>query len=134
MGLWRRRIFRLLLGHVGQRSVKLEDMEALLIGVPPEKRAAVWAGSLDQAESIAATAAVRIPSIASRVISGRAHVEKISQLHHEADFIIKTLSEFKKMLIVKYGSVFSGWKRLLDYDANGIVTQSNFSDACQVLG
>merc|ERR1712217_238323 len=40
----------------------------------------------------------------------------------------------KEMLLIKFGSFFNAWRKHLDVDQNGFVTQKDFSEACRQLG
>jgi len=68
------------------------------------------------------------------VISPRQFAENITTAHHEKDIIIRSVDRFKQMLVVKYGSLFSAWRKALDVDQNGVLTQADFAKACQFLG
>jgi len=134
-----KKAFQILRARHGQRSLAVEDLQPLLITVPSGDRVALWAGGNDVQESQSvkedAEPAVTLPwSPKSGPMSPRAHVEKVSKAHHGQDFKIATLNGFKRMLMNKYGSLFSAWRHCLDADQNGVVTQSDFASACRFLG
>merc|ERR1719446_401130 len=55
-------------------------------------------------------------------------------MFHRKDQVINSVEGFKKMLIVKYGSLFAAWRHGLDVDHNGVVTRADFANACRHLG
>lgn len=147
-----KKLFRLLLARHGQRSLILEDFQALLIGVPSSERAPVWAprpaaaGATNKESAAAkiknAPDAIEIPTTPSMSqrsfyggeLSPKQHAELVVSEHHAGDIIIKTVPDFKQMLVTKYGSLFGAWRHGLDADQNGVVTQNDFSAACNSLG
>merc|ERR1712048_689789 len=77
----------------------------------------------------------RLPSVpVAGAVSPREWVDQKSADHHAEDKVIATIPDFKKMLVQKYGSLFAGWRHGLDVDQNGVVTQKDFSQACNHLG
>jgi len=149
-----KKVFKLLLARIGQRSITLEDLEALLIGVPLAERSTIWAGPGKETEepeepgngitnrsfgllSTYSSAGGKMlpPSTAPATeIAPRQRTERMVKDHQAQDRIIVTLDAFKKMLVVKYGSLFAAWRHLLDFDQNGVVTRKDFSNACGKLG
>jgi len=129
-----KKLFKMLLSHPGQRSLGMTDLEALLVGLRGSDRAAAWAGSKEDMERAQSSTNGRLPSSPPVPVSPRAHAQKVSMEHHEQDLVIRTVDDFKKMLITKYGSLFSGWRRGLDVDGNGNMTQRDFAFACQHFG
>jgi len=119
-------LFKMLIARIGQRSLKLEDLRPLLIGVAATEAAAIWDGGGGGGGGHGSPVALEE--------SSRARSDKLVEAHHVQDKVIKSLNAFKKMLVVKYGSLFSAWKRLLDVDHNGVVSQLDFTKACQFLG
>jgi len=119
-----KKVFKMLLPHPGSRSVKLQDLEALLVGVDPEERAKTWAGTPEN-------------ELSNSSNLGQSHREW-GKAAREADgaknFMISNIDDFKKMLVTKYGSLFAAWRHGLDVDQNGVVTQRDFSMACNFLG
>lgn len=141
-----KKCFRQLLARHGQRSITHEDLKVLLIGVPTDQVAAVWAGSMQEPLAQAPTSTPSspgqslhscrptAPKVLLDVASPRAQAEKVGSEHHARDMAIKSLDHFKQNLIVKYGSIFAAWRHGLDIDQNGLITQSDFAKACQSLG
>eukprot|EP00747_Dinoflagellata_sp_TGD_P027280 gnl/TRDRNA2_/TRDRNA2_132519_c0_seq1.p1 gnl/TRDRNA2_/TRDRNA2_132519_c0~~gnl/TRDRNA2_/TRDRNA2_132519_c0_seq1.p1 ORF type:complete len:1424 (-),score=306.60 gnl/TRDRNA2_/TRDRNA2_132519_c0_seq1:173-3874(-) len=127
----------------GQRSLSPEDLEPLLIGVPAKDRSEVW-DQKGKAEK-APPHYIKVPGRSGAEVKGipgeeehlptqRAHVETILAEHHGQQKVMITLEAFKKMLVVKYGSLFSAWRHGLDVDHNGVVTQADFAAACRRFG
>mmetsp|Transcript_10590 Transcript_10590/g.19567 ORF Transcript_10590/g.19567 Transcript_10590/m.19567 type:complete len:1194 (+) Transcript_10590:224-3805(+) len=113
-----KKLWRLLLCSGRSKVVTFEDLKVLLITVPSDERDEMWGeGGPGQA-----------------ALTERENVGNLNHEHHKGDFKINTLDSFKNTLKVKYGSLFSGWRNLLDMDKNGIVTQLEFTKACQTLG
>jgi hypothetical protein len=152
-----KKVFKLLLARHGQRSIVAEDLEILLLGIPAgADRKMIWAGGTNQAPSLQenlASSPHGSPMGNSRSSPmGKAHgsphgspmgmqeasprhfSELVLTRHHTADMICNDLTHFKKILVVKYGSLFSAWRKLLDFDQNGVVTHRDFANACQSLG
>lgn len=123
-------VFKLILDRHGQRSVTVKDLEALLITVPISERNAVWSGSSNDIRPPSPLAEAAPDMLASP----RHHVQKMTTDHHSQDLVIRALDDFKKMLIIKYGSLFAAFRKGLDVDQNGVVTQRDFASACQRLG
>eukprot|EP00931_Biecheleriopsis_adriatica_P007443 TRINITY_DN108721_c0_g1_i1.p1 TRINITY_DN108721_c0_g1~~TRINITY_DN108721_c0_g1_i1.p1 ORF type:complete len:1204 (+),score=286.18 TRINITY_DN108721_c0_g1_i1:87-3614(+) len=140
-----KKVFKMLLARHGQRSIVLEDLQALLIGIVPNERVEVWA-PLSKSRAATAENTRRPEELQDDVYEGRQqlsygselspkdHAQRVVEEHHGADFLIKTLDDFKRMLVRKYGSLFSAWRHGLDVDQNGVVTQSDFASACRYLG
>eukprot|EP00440_Ansanella_granifera_P041816 gb/GFBE01045337.1/.p1 GENE.gb/GFBE01045337.1/~~gb/GFBE01045337.1/.p1 ORF type:complete len:1196 (+),score=297.39 gb/GFBE01045337.1/:1-3588(+) len=151
-----KKLFRMLLARHGQRSLVLEDLQALLIGVPPGERVPIWApAAISRAATAHGTGGRRpldlqddaleakpptTPGAASTAqlwggeLSPKQHAQRVVDEHHRGDIIIKTVADFKKMLISKYGSLFASWRHGLDVDQNGVVTQADFATSCRFLG
>jgi len=132
-------IFKLLLNRHGQRSITQEDMECLLITVPTTDRAAIWSGSSNDMRPTspleeAAPEMVKCHTPATGEPSPRSHVQRMYEDHHAQDKVIRSVDGFRSMLITKYGSLFAAWRKGLDIDMNGVVTQRDFALACQRLG
>jgi len=129
-----KKLFRLLLARHGQRSIKVEDLETLLLTVPATERKAIWGGSGEEMVVEIGPDATNgsVPGIAEA--SPRYQISQQVASHTDQDMIISDLQSFKKMLVVKYGSVFSAWRRVLDVDQNGVVNIRDFATACQRLG
>jgi len=158
-----KKYFQLLRSRPGQRSLSCEDLQALLIGLPQDEFATVWAGGAAPGEaageaddgSAAGDEGASAPSRSAAIagysagsgptspvalkveqepISPRQHAENITTAHHGKDIIIRSVDRFKQMLVVKYGSLYSAWRHALDVDQNGVLTQVDFAKACQFLG
>lgn len=132
-------VFKLLLNRHGQRSIAQEDMEALLITVPVPERAAIWSGASTDERAMsslqeAAPEMVRCHTATDGEPSPRSHVQRMYKDHHAQDKVIRSVDGFKNMLSRKYGSLFAGFRKGLDVDQNGVVTQRDFASACQRLG
>lgn len=127
-----KKLFRLLLSHHGQRGIVFQDLQALLIGVQAECRPEVWYGRGDGSEQEAGAVPMPLSPAAAR--SPRDHAEQVMKEHHEQDLGICTLDGFKRLLISKYGSLFSAWRHVLDSDHNGVVTPADFARICNSLG
>mmetsp|Transcript_28237 Transcript_28237/g.65295 ORF Transcript_28237/g.65295 Transcript_28237/m.65295 type:complete len:1163 (+) Transcript_28237:149-3637(+) len=111
-----RPLFEMLRKEWAQMCLKMDDLQALLIGVPIAEQAEVW-----RSEECALEDQLNEP-------------ESMQQQHHRQDVLLSTLDGFKRLLIVKYGSLFAAWRHGLDKDHNGIITQRDFAQACQALG
>mmetsp|Transcript_6314 Transcript_6314/g.15158 ORF Transcript_6314/g.15158 Transcript_6314/m.15158 type:complete len:1113 (-) Transcript_6314:141-3479(-) len=111
------RAFKLLLTRLGQRSIVKDDLQALLLTAPAADRCAIL-GCTEHDEGVAA--------------SGKQAT--MQEAHAQLDKNMNSLESFKHMLVLKFGSVFSAWRRFLDTDKNGIITQRDFAIACQKLG
>eukprot|EP00747_Dinoflagellata_sp_TGD_P108845 gnl/TRDRNA2_/TRDRNA2_170538_c1_seq1.p1 gnl/TRDRNA2_/TRDRNA2_170538_c1~~gnl/TRDRNA2_/TRDRNA2_170538_c1_seq1.p1 ORF type:complete len:954 (+),score=191.39 gnl/TRDRNA2_/TRDRNA2_170538_c1_seq1:1-2862(+) len=146
-----KRMFKFLLNRIGQRSLAPEDLEPLLIGVPPDDRLSTWSvpkedGTADltgpapshyktpEPSSGSKTLGLPTPLECQRMKSPRAQIDEMREAYHGRDKVMNTLDGFKKMLVVKYGSLFAAWRHFLDADHNGIVTATDFSIACRKLG
>mmetsp|Transcript_102339 Transcript_102339/g.328169 ORF Transcript_102339/g.328169 Transcript_102339/m.328169 type:complete len:870 (+) Transcript_102339:93-2702(+) len=139
-----KRVFQLMLARPGQRSLVCEDLQMLLIGVPTEHMAIVWAGAPgDTADDDGADGATSSPllspaaamgKVVVQMASPRQHAEKCLATFHGKDIVIKSVDGFKQMCVVKYGSLWSAWRHSLDVDGNGRMTQVDFAKACQFLG
>jgi len=116
-------LFRYLLLRHGQRSVKLEHLKPLLIGLDgKEQRAAAWDGGKPQGKGHGAASANSLD------------VQETPEKEKGKERDIDTLEGFKGMIIAKYGSFFAAWKYCLDRDHNGVVSQKDFAEACRRLG
>lgn len=192
-----KRLWNLLLSRHGQRSITIQDLAPLLIGVPLEEHPTMWAGNrlilphseAEQEQSPNAagdgmqvttdmvdtmetterqavtgesssklaspasrrspTSPVRRPAPASPRTQNlatpkvdmlspqkgpREHANEVLNNHHGQDFTVRELDKFKHLLVTRYGSMFSAWRRHLDTDQNGIITQTDFAKVCQHLG
>jgi len=114
------KVFKALLARPGQRSLCKEDLRALLIGIPPEQIQNVWDG---------ASSAQGVDPLSPRD-SAKVRIDE----DKSKDRIVSSVDGFKKMLIVKYGSLFSAWRNSLDTDHNGIMAQADFANACRDMG
>lgn len=114
-------MFKILYQRLGQISIELEDMEALLIGVPSKEREDLWGRD-------------PVLSLSPVEPSKKEFAERRLKEHYAQDKRITSLDGFKKMLVVKYGSLFAAWRSALDTDQNGVVSQRDFTMACQSLG
>lgn len=145
-----KKLFRLLLARLGQRSVSIEELEALLITVPAAERKAIWGGADSDAVSAEevcgglAESPPKTPSSPSKTPSGsfaeaqsmryRDYVIACQEKDKEMDRGCQDLASFKKLLVAVHGSLFSAWRRALDVDKNGVVTHLDFARASQRLG
>lgn len=138
-----KKLFRLLLARLGQRSIGVEDFEALLITVPMTERKGIWdGGSAKDARNGQNTRPISALQTGNKSAhlptsdgsSPRHRANNAVNAHHGQDKLISDLVGLKKTLIGKYGSLFSAWRRALDVDQNGVVTQRDFATACQTLG
>eukprot|EP00931_Biecheleriopsis_adriatica_P102796 TRINITY_DN77725_c0_g1_i1.p1 TRINITY_DN77725_c0_g1~~TRINITY_DN77725_c0_g1_i1.p1 ORF type:complete len:1764 (-),score=486.63 TRINITY_DN77725_c0_g1_i1:84-5375(-) len=113
------RAFRLLLLRPGQLSLHFKDLEVLLLGVPP-----------DEHEELLGKAAPPKPEKSKR--------EELDELIHDEEKSncgeVRTVKAFKQLLVKRHGSIFAAWRGVLDVDHNGVVTQAEFSKACNDLG
>jgi len=115
------RAFKLLLTRLGQRSIVKDDLQALLLTAPASDRSAILACP-EHDEQVEPSA------------SGKNKLATMQEAHAQLDKNMNSLESFKHMLVLKFGSVFSAWRRFLDTDKNGIITQRDFAIACQKLG
>jgi len=132
-----KKLFRLLLGRIGQRSLVLEDLESLLICVPQAERKAIWSGmteSTQESPSAHGSPTASTHAVTPEACSNRQHVNRMINEFKGQDRIVSDLKTFKKILAAKYGSLFSAWRKGLDVDQNGVVTFKDFSRACQQNG
>eukprot|EP00927_Polykrikos_kofoidii_P059504 TRINITY_DN54653_c0_g1_i1.p1 TRINITY_DN54653_c0_g1~~TRINITY_DN54653_c0_g1_i1.p1 ORF type:complete len:1318 (-),score=202.09 TRINITY_DN54653_c0_g1_i1:132-3737(-) len=130
-----KKVFNLLLSRRGARSILISDLEALLTGLPGPERPSVWAGPRsDPTRAKPQEGTERLPSVPLDVTSPREFMDMARTRQQSEDFVICTIDAFKKMLVTKYGSLFAGWRHGLDVDQNGVVTQRDFAQRCQLLG
>jgi len=113
-----KKLFNLLKARHGQRSIRREDLRALLIPVIVEDREACWNDTLKPEP---------IPSPRGIV---EAHIADRNEQHLECH----TLNTFKKILVQKFGSLYGAWFKGFDLDRNGVVTSQDFTKACLALG
>eukprot|EP00927_Polykrikos_kofoidii_P040312 TRINITY_DN34492_c0_g1_i1.p1 TRINITY_DN34492_c0_g1~~TRINITY_DN34492_c0_g1_i1.p1 ORF type:complete len:1264 (-),score=148.87 TRINITY_DN34492_c0_g1_i1:23-3382(-) len=127
------RLFRLFCTQEGQRSISLADFEVLLIGVPPAGRCHLLTGS---EEGEAQSSAPRLMKLSPPAPENNARklIEQQSQDWHAKNFNVCSLDAFKRVLILRYGSLFSAWRKAFDTDDNGVVVQSDWMKACRLLG
>lgn len=108
-------LFKSLKLRHGQRSLKMYNLRALLVGLATKaERADAWDGGTN---SDADTG--------DNILPGD---------EEERPRPINTLEGFKVRLIAQYGSFFSAWRYLLDKDHNGIVSQKDFCEAARTFG
>jgi len=100
-------LFGYLLARHGQRSLRKEDLKALLIGVAPEECEETWGEGMEAEKSVS--------------------VEDQARL-------IDSAEGFKAMLLAKHGSFFAAWVYALDRERNGFVAKQDFSLICRRLG
>jgi hypothetical protein len=125
-----KRVFRMLLCREGQRSISLEDLETLLVGVPAIERAVLWAGrSQEELDSTELSTGKPLAPL-----SNKEAVKSMMEQWEGQKRGMVSVNEFRNMLIQRYGSVFSAWKKLLDTDQNGIMTLPDWTQSCQKLG
>lgn len=123
-----KRVFELMLIRLGQRSLQIDDMQALLVGVPHKQRQKMW-GYFDRKEE-----PIERKEMKELLPIPREVVEKHLDAHHSQDFVISTVEGFKHMLLHKFGSVLNAWNTFLDPDHNGIMSFQDFAAACMHLG
>lgn len=132
------RIFRALLTRPGQRSLSLEDLEGLLVGVPSHERALLYAGPLQENETMSSASAFSstrgLGEHALFTMSAREIMDRTKADYCSHDKAITTLEDFKKKLIEKYGSIFAGWRQSMDADHNGLITKKDFATSCRTIG
>jgi Ca2+-binding EF-hand superfamily protein len=66
--------------------------------------------------------------------SPAADVVKTSQDVRAQSLEAKNLAEFKALMVMKLGSLFTAFRNCLDVDRNGVVTQRDFANACRQMG
>lgn len=123
------KLFRSLLGRLGQRSLTIEDLQALLIGVAPDQRMEAWSGTPGMGSMM-----WEITPDSQEPPSPKLQAQEADLARHHKDVVINTLAGFKRALVTKYGSLFGAWRKGLDADQNGVVTNSDFASACRNLG
>mmetsp|Transcript_47990 Transcript_47990/g.114057 ORF Transcript_47990/g.114057 Transcript_47990/m.114057 type:complete len:1185 (-) Transcript_47990:90-3644(-) len=128
-----RKLFRLLLNRQTQKSLTKIDLQAVLIGVPPEEHEEVWHGPPEENADGSSP-----PNSPGRnfepELSPRQRVENLWREHHKQDIVLGTLVGFKRMLKQRYGGMFAAWRHVLDEDHNGVVTRKDFANACRKFG
>lgn len=144
------KLFRLLLARHGQRSVTKEDLKSLLITLPKAKGVIAWSGYTEEFHPSAESDG-DVPGYTwkkgkkgvgyykdeaeSAPPQAMVSPKKASPLDFQTkDKLCTDLDSLKKLLAVKYGSLFAAWRRGLDVDQNGVVTQLDFAKACQKVG
>ncbi|CAE8659885.1 unnamed protein product, partial [Polarella glacialis] len=141
-----KRLFKALLARYGQRSISIEDLQALLIGVPPPERAAIWVGTGSAGQTgqdLGGNEGDKTPASPTNIsslmsyggeISPKQHAERVRKEFNDQDIIIRTIDDFKRILVNRFGSLFSAWRYGLDVDHNGILTYFDFATACRNMG
>jgi len=138
-----KKLFKLLLIRLGQRSIMVEDLEALLVSVPAKERKAIWDGSTENTKAspghAGASASMKPGSPVSaghspEASDNRQHIKQQIEEFKSLDSVCDDLKGYKKLLKANNGSLFSGWRKELDVDGNGVVTFKDFARACQVRG
>lgn len=112
-------LYRLFLARLGQVAILLENLRPLLIGVPAADAEAIWGAEPE----LSATQSPR----------ERAESLRLSQSFGQ-DLSADPLEDFKKVLVAKYGSPFAAWRKALDLDQNGVVSQADFAEGCRRMG
>eukprot|EP00928_Gymnodinium_smaydae_P083223 TRINITY_DN6646_c0_g3_i1.p1 TRINITY_DN6646_c0_g3~~TRINITY_DN6646_c0_g3_i1.p1 ORF type:complete len:2452 (-),score=696.63 TRINITY_DN6646_c0_g3_i1:107-7033(-) len=127
-----KRLFRLLIMYRGQRSLCVDDLEGLLIGVPAEERHNVWSEGKDgmKPRSLPKPLLDKPPP----KVNQKNAIAKLAQDMHSQNFKMTTLESFKHMLELKHGSLFSAWRKAIDTDETGSVSLSEWTTACNTLG
>lgn len=132
------KLFKILLARRGQRSLVIDDLEALLIGSPIDQHLALWIGEQSAGGGQKPTTPKSPKSLGSKDFDDPASPRDLMMTRtldfHTQDTVINSVDRFKKMLVVKFGSLFAAWRHFLDQDQNGVVTQKDFSHACVALG
>jgi hypothetical protein len=111
------KLFRLLLSDELQRFVTLHGLKALLTDVPPDECEAVWGDEGNKGPA-----------------SPREWIDKERGDFHAKNCGATSMARFRGLLIDRFGSLFGAWRKCLDFDQNGVVTQKDFVDACRHLG
>lgn len=106
------KLFNFLLSRQGQRSVRIEDLRPLLLGLNEVERRKAWDNDAPPPPP------PPLPQTGPE----------------EADVGIRNLNEFKAALAAQHGSLFAAFRNVLDYDRNGLVSYRDFSEACRSLG
>eukprot|EP00928_Gymnodinium_smaydae_P042025 TRINITY_DN2836_c1_g2_i2.p1 TRINITY_DN2836_c1_g2~~TRINITY_DN2836_c1_g2_i2.p1 ORF type:complete len:1297 (+),score=271.84 TRINITY_DN2836_c1_g2_i2:114-4004(+) len=122
-----KKLFRMLLSRHSQRSLVLEDFQSLLVGLSREKRLLAWHGAKKDAADEA-------NDFGEPPASPKENVVKLVTDYHAPDLLIRSVAELKAKIVLQFGSIFSGWRKLLDRDGNGLITERDFATACQHLG
>jgi len=117
-------LFRLLLARLGQRSISLDDLRPLLVGVLPAEREATWG------EPIKIGGAMGSPA---KKVPRRQETEAFLHEVHKDDWV-PDKDGFNKLIISKYGSLFAAWRNVVDLDRNGIASKKDFFEACRTFG
>eukprot|EP00930_Biecheleria_cincta_P057705 TRINITY_DN43596_c0_g1_i1.p1 TRINITY_DN43596_c0_g1~~TRINITY_DN43596_c0_g1_i1.p1 ORF type:complete len:1195 (-),score=263.57 TRINITY_DN43596_c0_g1_i1:29-3577(-) len=132
------RLFQLFLSRLGQRSIGLEDLRVLLIGVPFQDQPKVWDNAAEALPGNASDGKSASPSGSvagfDATASPKLIIARASQEHAESLSSCNSLDRFKRILKEKFGSLFAAWRDLLDADNNGVMTQVDFAQACRHLG
>eukprot|EP00931_Biecheleriopsis_adriatica_P115708 TRINITY_DN91474_c0_g1_i1.p1 TRINITY_DN91474_c0_g1~~TRINITY_DN91474_c0_g1_i1.p1 ORF type:complete len:1189 (-),score=291.97 TRINITY_DN91474_c0_g1_i1:162-3728(-) len=135
------RLFQFFFSRLGQRSIGLEDLRVLLIGLPLAEQGSAWAaategnGNTNQRPSSAkAATSPRGSDIDFNMSSPRQLIQNSLQEHRESQVACITLDGFKRTLIQTYGSLFAAWRDALDADRNGLATKNDISRVCRMLG
>lgn len=115
-------LFRLLLARLGQRSVGIEDMKPLLVGVPPASRNAIWGEPIKLGGTLGA------------VVEAASPRELAESLVAQSRLPDPTLEQFRNILAAKFGSLFGAWRQALNRGKTGVVSQKDFAQACRDLG
>lgn len=139
-------LFGVLRSSASQRSLVLDDFQVFLIGLEPvEKRRAAWAGEEEEAppeegnDGADDGGSPASPSTGKKGTSKATSVckEHFAKCHKEdyaRDKVMKSLEEVKHKMDVSYGSVFSGFRNVMDSDHNGVVGFMEFTNFCRQLG
>jgi len=104
---------------------------------PPESPAqAASPSQLDEASLLSALTLPRSPKAGTQydLKFPAVDISMRNQNHHDQDKVVNSLAGFKRLLKEKYGSIYAGWRHILDVDRDGRVTLMNFADACRKLG
>lgn len=109
-------LFKLLTREWGIRTVSLEDLEVLLLDVPVSERKKVWGG-------------VEAEPLSPRALITQDLVKEANRMKGAA-----SLEDFKRALVNQYGSLYAAWRKGLDVDRNGIITQADFAKGCRAIG
>eukprot|EP00929_Paragymnodinium_shiwhaense_P058786 TRINITY_DN29455_c0_g1_i1.p1 TRINITY_DN29455_c0_g1~~TRINITY_DN29455_c0_g1_i1.p1 ORF type:complete len:1646 (-),score=514.46 TRINITY_DN29455_c0_g1_i1:127-5064(-) len=125
-------LFRLFFVRLGQQALELEDLDALLIGVPAnsrehaipdvkKRRAEVWGYNTEDGK--------KPPTPRQRDI-----IQQRKDDFRAKDIRARSLEGFLKLLRQKFGGLYAAWRQVLDLDQNGLVTYQDFTRACQHMG
>jgi len=100
------KIFRYLMPDKAIRHLHLEDMQALLIGVPNHEQKLVWMGPKKPPTPVGP----------------------------KKDLNTRQMDSLKAVLIRNFGSIYTGWWRGLDINRNGSVDVREFAQAVLTIG